>query len=493
MATDAILSLNSLHCIRESDGTGNSEPYIWPVLLWIDDNTIATPELVGVTAPALGNARVVIKGDMRAGETADIPASVGVLRVRLEDDLSVRRLILTVALWEEDETPEAAMRAGFLAFSSELRAAIADNLLALSQADSAELEAIITTIKNRVSARVESAIEGGLTTGEKIRVFLGTLNLDDIIDSSFRSFSDLVTTPLTLSFGVTASGRLLLYRDASQSGGGDVSNPAVIGQGGWKDFRFLFSDGNGVIYAVDQDGRLLRYIDASQSGGGDVSNPAVVGQGGWQAFKFLFSGGAGIIYAVDQDGRLLRYQDASQSGGGDVSSPAVIGQGGWQVFKFLFSGGNGVIYAVEQDGRLLRYQDASQSGGGDVSSPAVIGQGGWQAFKFLFSGGNGIIYAVDQAARSSNEFEIHGELQARPVVTDRCQAEIDLLRAAQTAVNDVDSQIRSLQADLRNASPAEKRFILAEIRRIRREDLPPALAALEEARQGLQACRNQVG
>jgi hypothetical protein len=125
MATDAIITLERLRCIRESDASGHSEPYIWPALLWIDDNTIATPELVGVTAPALGNARVVIKNDMSAGQTADIPTSVGMLRVRFEDGLTIRRPILVVALWEEDETPEAAMRAGFQAFSTELRAAVA--------------------------------------------------------------------------------------------------------------------------------------------------------------------------------------------------------------------------------------------------------------------------------------------------------------------------------------------------------------------------------
>ena len=105
MATDAIITLERLRCIRESDGTGHSEPYIWPTLLSIDDNTLATPLLVGVTAPALGNARVVIKNDMRAGQTADIPASVGVLRVRFEDGLAIRRLILAVALWEGTKLP----------------------------------------------------------------------------------------------------------------------------------------------------------------------------------------------------------------------------------------------------------------------------------------------------------------------------------------------------------------------------------------------------
>ena len=78
MATDAVVVLERLRCIRESDGgTGHSEPYIWPTLLWIDDATLTTPDLVGVAAPGRDSARVVVKGDMRPGETADFPTSVG--------------------------------------------------------------------------------------------------------------------------------------------------------------------------------------------------------------------------------------------------------------------------------------------------------------------------------------------------------------------------------------------------------------------------------
>jgi hypothetical protein len=163
MATDAIITLERLLCTRESDGTGHSEPYVWPVLLFVDDNTLNTSNLVGVTAPALGNARVVIKSDMRAGQTADIPTSVRTLRVRFEDGLSIRRMILAVALWEEDETPEKAMRAGYQAFSGELRAAVADNLFALSQATEEQTEELTKTIKARVKGKVESAIKDGLT------------------------------------------------------------------------------------------------------------------------------------------------------------------------------------------------------------------------------------------------------------------------------------------------------------------------------------------
>jgi seryl-tRNA synthetase len=41
-------------------------------------------------------------------------------------------------------------------------------------------------------------------------------------------------------------------------------------------------------------------VDASQTGGGDVSSPQVIGQGGWQQFLFLFSGAPGVIYAAEK-------------------------------------------------------------------------------------------------------------------------------------------------------------------------------------------------
>jgi len=297
MATDAILNLERLRCIRESDGTGHSEPYIWPALLWIDDNTLAKPELVGVTDPALGNARIVIKSDMRAGQTADIPASVGrVLRVRLEDVMVFRRLILVVALWEEDETPEAAMRAGFQAFSRALRAAVADNLFALSQANEEEEKAIIETIKTRVRNRVRSAIENGLTGWQKARVLLGTLNLDDIINSDFKIIPDLLATSITLTF----------------------------------------------------------------------------------------------------------------------------------------------------------------------------------------------------RAGSSDDYEIQGNLQVLPVPVDDCQAQVNAVKAAKSVVDNIDVQIRTLQDELQHASPAEKPLIISEIRRLRREELPVAMAALEDARRALQTCREST-
>ena len=202
MQTDVIITLEQLHCIHESDDSGHSEPYLWPVLIWIDttNGNVNTADLV------LGNARIVIDYDMRAGQTVIIPASVNTLRVRLGDNPQRFTIILSVVLWEEDETPEKAMRAGFNAYSSELGEAIRANLLQLQAAQgSPEAEkAVKKIIEDRVKDKVKASIKGALTTSQKARVFLGTLDLDDVVGSDSESLGSVgqtaMTKPFTLAF-----------------------------------------------------------------------------------------------------------------------------------------------------------------------------------------------------------------------------------------------------------------------------------------------------
>jgi hypothetical protein len=87
-------------------------------------------------------------------------------------------------------------------------------------------------------------------------------------------------------------------------------------------------------------GQLLSYGDSGTPG--NVSDPVVVGFGGWLQFKFLFAGrneaGPDRIYAVNNEGQLLSYGDSGTAG--NVSDPVVVGFGGWLQFKFLFAGRN---------------------------------------------------------------------------------------------------------------------------------------------------------
>jgi hypothetical protein len=316
MAIDAVVILENLHCITLKNVESRPEPYIWPAVIRVDDNTLNTEALVAVTGPFLGDARVVIKDSMREGETASIPGSVGIIRARFEDNLVHRNLILVVALFDEDETPEGAMKAGFQAFFSELGAAIAERLFELKAANEEQRKQITAEISARVASRVKSTIEDHLSAFEKAEVLAGILNLDDPLGNDFKTFDSeaLVPSSFTLTFEVK--------------------------------------------------GRIL--------------------------------------------------------------------------------GPGGVIL--------------------DTLS----------------------------------QFEIQGQLQLRPVVVDRCQAQVDAVIAAQGAVNGINAEIKKLQDQLKGRGddgepPLPRDFIIKEIRRIREQELKPAEAELNAARAALQFCRDRQG
>jgi hypothetical protein len=93
-------------------------------------------------------------------------------------------------------------------------------------------------------------------------------------------------------------------------------------------------------------------------------------------------------------------------------------------------------------------------------------------------------------------YSIRGRLQVQPVRIDPCKRQVDAVTGAQSAVNSINQEIKILQAELNgkfppNEPPRPKSFIIKEIKRIRDEELPPAMAALRTAREALNACRQQ--
>ena len=212
MPTEAIITLEDLECITIRDNETKVEPYIWPALIKIDTSTINAPDgrFVDVIALSPSLASVVIKNSMQQGDLVPIPASVATLRTRFQDDVTLKRLILIVSLLESDETPKSAMRAGFEAYVRELRAAFKDEFPNLFQAESVNDEegekAIIKRIKNRVESKTKSAIEGALSTADKVKIKLGFLDNDDFISSENIKFGENFflntpnAAPITLVF-----------------------------------------------------------------------------------------------------------------------------------------------------------------------------------------------------------------------------------------------------------------------------------------------------
>jgi hypothetical protein len=195
MAMDAIITLQELQCNRQDRGSKGSSPYIWPAMVVIDLN----PFLISVVSPS-GNPRVVIEADMQSGQSAAIPASVGVLQRRLDSgDLIQHRVLLVIALWEELDTPDDAVDAGFQAFYASLGTAIQANILQLSSPSQSDQDAAIAAIKAAVKNAVTTAIENSLSFFQKIEFGLGLKQPDNLIDSSSDDLANQGS--FTVNFG----------------------------------------------------------------------------------------------------------------------------------------------------------------------------------------------------------------------------------------------------------------------------------------------------
>lgn len=88
-------------------------------------------------------------------------------------------------------------------------------------------------------------------------------------------------------------------------------------------------------------------------------------------------------------------------------------------------------------------------------------------------------------------YELRGRLEIESVAVDQCQAEVRAVIEAQGNVEGVEARITELQDQLSGVGDDRipKSEILAEIKRLRRVEMPRAEAALEAARQALAGCR----
>jgi len=198
------IELQDLACTDQFRSEG-CRPYLWGVLLQVDDDTLSSGALVATVsfAPSPDGAFVPIASAMHAGDSAAIPGAVSRYGARFRSGQNRNDLILVVVLWDARDTPAGAVAAGYDAFIGEIRDAIADNLLDLSTANEDQVNVIEAKINQRVHDKVESAIRGQLSDLQKIEVELGILTPDQPINSAFRhvSIQDAASTEsFTLPF-----------------------------------------------------------------------------------------------------------------------------------------------------------------------------------------------------------------------------------------------------------------------------------------------------
>lgn len=182
MAINAVVVLDTLQCVSLTDSNGRA-PYIWPILLYVDDATLAANPAapVAMESPVAGEAHIVLATDMHAGDSATIPYPLGTFSVRFEDNFTTRIIALVIAVWEKHDFPDDAVVAGFNAFCSSLQTAVNANRLGLLNPATLQ-DTANNIIKPQVHDATQSAIQNQLGT----LWFVDPFNhRDDFVDASF--------------------------------------------------------------------------------------------------------------------------------------------------------------------------------------------------------------------------------------------------------------------------------------------------------------------
>jgi hypothetical protein len=199
------ITLDQLSCSTETEG-GGSHPYLWAVLLQVDDKTIASGALVARIgfAPSPIGAQIIIAEGMRAGATAQVPAPQQRMAAQFDPGQERRDLILITVLWDQHDLPFDAVLAGYDAFLGTSRDAVAANLAALGSSSPEIQQAATDAVKATVNQQVNDAIDGKLSLVFKLEIKAHLKTPDKVIDSAFAHFAVAEadsTSMLSLPFG----------------------------------------------------------------------------------------------------------------------------------------------------------------------------------------------------------------------------------------------------------------------------------------------------
>jgi hypothetical protein len=91
-----------------------------------------------------------------------------------------------------------------------------------------------------------------------------------------------------------------------------------------------------------------------------------------------------------------------------------------------------------------------------------------------------------------DNYQIDGSLEIRLPKIDLCKMQVLAVNNAKSSIESVDREIKSLQDNLKGASPTEKSRIIQEISEVRSEQLAEAQATLKTAEKALQDCRSRI-
>jgi|GEM_PF-3610814 len=182
------LNLPTLHCYRQHDEHGNSEPYLWTAVFYYDYQTLQSEAKFQVIVPGLGNnIPNEFRNNVNNNEDVAIPTSLGNVVIFLDDELISEYVKFGVVflLLEQDTTPEDAVVAGHRAFAASLQRQMTHFFIGhrMDPIDTLEILEISTAAENAAKHAMHDKLSF------LRRLFPG--NQDDFIGTSALTFSGM--------------------------------------------------------------------------------------------------------------------------------------------------------------------------------------------------------------------------------------------------------------------------------------------------------------
>lgn len=187
MPSTVKLHPDRLRCIVESDEKGASEPYLWVTYFCVDGRNVGRPEPVTTVTPVYDGFRTEFPDNVSDGTVVNVPSFLANCSLEVDPGpLGFMLAGVVVVLWEEDETPNKAIRAGRNAFLTgmheQLNQLIRQRIAAFDARPVTPDE--VAAISLAIEPSVESAIRSNLSWWEKL-----TGNQDDLIGFAHVAFS----------------------------------------------------------------------------------------------------------------------------------------------------------------------------------------------------------------------------------------------------------------------------------------------------------------
>jgi hypothetical protein len=181
------LRLTELRCIKQSEGSGGSEPYLWVTYFAVGAQQLPfqTGPVATIT-PAYDAFRTEFPDNMKAGQVVNVPAFLATASFDMDLEAAHKLVGCIAVVMEQDETPHSSIILGRIAYSKEIDKQLNDLVTKriLTADFSPVTDAELRSIRSAVKAKVETAV------GSNQTIWNAFTNQDDNVGFTYRGFTD---------------------------------------------------------------------------------------------------------------------------------------------------------------------------------------------------------------------------------------------------------------------------------------------------------------